>query len=95
MFTDDKESFKTSISQDKMHWKPFRGGGWCVIGESRECNGENDNVLQPFLISREIIHSLIAKADQPPLLNVELVVNGKGNNKDDATTCSDFSDISE
>ena len=90
MFTDDEEPFETfSISQDKMYWKPFRSGGWCVIGELREHNGENDDILQPFLISKERIHSLVAKADQPPLLNVELAVNGKDNNVDDECTHGD------
>ena len=64
VFTDDEEPFEiSSILQDKMHWKPSRGGGWCVIGEPREYNGENDNVLHPFLISKECIHSLAVHAD--------------------------------
>ena len=91
VFTDDEEPFEiSSILQDKMHWKPSRGGGWCVIGEPREYNGENDVILQSFLISKELIHSLIAKADQPPLLNVDLVVNGKDNNTDDESTHGDL-----
>ena len=78
-----------------MHCKPFRGGGWCVIGEPREYNDENEDVLQPFLISKERIPPLIAKSDQPPLLNVEVVVNGKVNDADDESTHGNLSDVSE
>ena len=56
---------------------------------------QNHDVLQPFLISRECMYSLVAKSDQPPLLNVELVVNEKDNGTDYESTHGDLSDISD
>ena len=48
VYTDDAEPFEIfAISQDKTHYKPFGGGGLCVIGEINKYKGENDDVLQP------------------------------------------------
>ena len=78
MFTDDKQPFtQYTISEDKMHWQPYRGGGWCVLGEPAEYDGTNDDVLQPFLINEECLIPLIEAAEQPPLLNIEKVSNEK------------------
>jgi hypothetical protein len=74
-----------------MHWKPFRGGEWCVIEEPSKYNGKHDDVVQSFLIRKDCIHSLIAKTNQPPLLHLELVVNGTDNNTDDESTHGDLS----
>jgi hypothetical protein len=49
VFANDDESFETyAISQDEMHWKPFRRGGWCVIEEPNSYNGSNDKILPSF-----------------------------------------------
>ena len=79
-----------------MCWKSFGGGGWCVIGEPQEYTGENDDVLQPFLISGECRSiPLLTKTEQLPLLKVGLVTNGKDNNPDNDSTNDDLGDISE
>ena len=44
-------------------------------------------------IQREAI--VIEISDQPPLLNVEVVVNGKVNDADDESTHDDLNDVSE
>ena len=78
MFTDDKKPFtQYTISDNKIHWQPYRGGGWCVVGEPADYDGTNDDVLQPFLINQECLIPLIEAEEQPPLLNIEKVTNEK------------------
>ena len=78
VFTDDKEPFtQYTISDRVMHWQPYRGGGWCVLGEPAEYDGTNDDVLQPFLINEECLIPLIEAAEQRPLLNIKKVSNEK------------------
>jgi hypothetical protein len=66
-----------------------------VLLEINKIGGENDNFLQPFIISKERIQSLLVNADHPPLVNVELVINGKDSNADDESTLGDLCDISK
>ena len=78
VFTDDKTPFtQYTISDSKMHWQPYRGGGWCVLGEPAEYDGTNDDVMQPFMINQECLIPLIEAEEQPPLLNIEKITNEK------------------
>ena len=78
VFTDDADG-KTqyTILETNMYWKPYRGGGWCILGEPAEYDGTNDDVLTPFVINNECLIPLIEMEDQPPLKNIKKVQNTK------------------
>ena len=60
------------ISTERMYWKPYRGGGWCVVGEPATFDRSNKEVLQEFLIPEMCLIPLIIAREQSPLLNIKI-----------------------
>ena len=56
-----------------MYWKPYRGGGWCVICEPPEYDGTNENILEFYQLRWDGFIDMIMREDQPPLLNIKKV----------------------
>ena len=89
LFSDDYDGVLYTISSEKMFWKPYRGGGWCVVGEPPEYDGHNDDVLQKTLINGDCLVVFISQAEQPPLLNVEMIQNDKTGSENSSTGGND------
>ena len=62
----------------KMHWNPFIGGGWHVIAETPNFYGTIDDILTIYKINEECLIYLISQAEQPPLLNFQMVKKSGG-----------------
>ena len=53
-----------------MYWKPGRNGGWHILAEPPEYDGEDEDMLEIYEINEDCLIWLIAQYEQPKLLNV-------------------------
>ena len=68
-----------------MFYQKGRGGGWCVLACPPEFDGQNEDVLEIYLVNEETLIYLIENTDQPAELNVEIVKKST-ENKDNSDT---------
>ena len=74
VFHDIDEDITYTISSEEMYWKRGRNGGWHIMAEPPEYDGNNDDVLEPYEINDECLLYLISEMEQPRELNVEKIM---------------------
>ena len=83
---------RMTISKNKM--KYIKRSGWHVIAEPPECDGDDDDLLEPIKICEDVLLELIKKTDQPAVLNVLMVTRADEENgsEDDNNEVDDIED---
>ena len=74
----DEEKTYT-VYEKNMFYQKGRGGGWCILAAPPEFDGENDDLLEPYMVNEETLIYLIENTEQPSDLNVEIVKKSTGN----------------
>ena len=70
---DIDDEIEYTISTEKMQFEKGKSGGWAILAEPPEYDGENDDILEPYQINMKTLIYLIKHSEQPPTLNVEMV----------------------
>ena len=82
------------VSSTKL--KYIKRSGWHAMGEPPDYKGDgsDDEVLEPFAISEDVLIELIKTTEQPEILNVRLALNEEeahgsdgSNNESDSSEC--------
>ena len=82
IFTDIDEDIVYTIFEGNLEWSRGRNGGWSVLGMPPEYDGENDELLEPYLINDNLI-GMIVDTEQPRDLNVRVVAKNEEEASDD------------
>ena len=69
----DNDNREYVISPEKMQFERGKNGGWAVLAEPPEYDGDNDEVLEPFQINEETLIYLIKNTIQPKHIQVKFV----------------------
>ena len=65
--------------------KYIRRSGWHVMGEPPEYvgDGTDEDLLEPFAITKDVLIELLKKTEQPEILNVRVLHSANNNDDDD------------
>lgn len=72
VFHDIDNDVVYTIFDSNLEWSTGCKGGWSVVGVPPEHDGDNDEVLEPWLINDNLVE-MIAEYEQPKELNVKIV----------------------
>ena len=73
VFKDIDDGIVYTISTERMQYHKGKDGGWCVLAEPPDYDGDNHDMLKPYMINDDTLIYLIRNTEQPKKLNVELI----------------------
>ena len=80
VFEDIDNKIVYTINSEKLYWKPGKNGGWHILAEPPEYDGEDEDMLEIYEINEDCLIWLIDQYEQPKLLNVVKLTKESGDN---------------